>query len=285
MVEDHQPLIGDAIVNDGEGLMLVVEKFPDANTLQVTTEVEEALAALAPGLKGVTVDATVYRPATFLEAAIGNTSLALIVAFILVAAVLLAFALDWRSLAISLIAIPLSLLAAAFVLYVQGTTINAAIIAGLALGLAIVIDEAVVDVQHIMERLRQRRLAGSDTPTAEIVLTAASEMRGPAVYATLIILLILVPVAFMQGLYGALLPRVAISFGLAILAAMLVALTITPALAVILFSRGSVMRHARDGPDLAAGLRCTDRQDRKRGRARPTWRSAWSHWSASPSCP
>ena len=243
VVEDHQPLIGDAVVNDGEGLMLVVEKFPDANTLQVTTGVEEALAALAPGLKGVTVDATIYRPATFLEAAIGNTSLALILALLLVAVILLAFVLDWRSLAISLITIPLALIAAAFVLYVQGTTINAAIMAGLALGLAIVIDEAVVDVQHVMERLRERRLAGSDTPTAEIVLSAASEMRGPAVYATLIILLVLLPVAFMQGLYGALLPPVAISFGLAILAAMLVALTITPALAVLLFSRGSVMRH------------------------------------------
>ena len=242
VVEDHQPLIGDAIVNDGEGLMLVVEKFPDANTLAVTSDVEEALEALAPGLEGIEIDATVYRPATYIEAAIGNTSIAIILSLILVALVLLAFLLDLRSLAISLIAIPVSMAAATFVLYLQGATVNAMVIAGLVLALVVVIDEAVIDVQHIVRRLREQRLAGTARPTAEVVLAAASEMRGPGVYAITIILLALTPVAFMDGLYGAFLPPVVISFGLAVLAAMVVALTLTPALAVILFSRGRVDR-------------------------------------------
>ena len=113
LVEDHQPLIGDAVINDGPGLMLIVEKFPWANTLDVTRGVEEAIDELRPGLTGIEIDTTIFRPATFIEVAIDNLTNALLLGCLFVLVVLLTFLFDWRTALISVIAIPLSLLAAA----------------------------------------------------------------------------------------------------------------------------------------------------------------------------
>ena len=125
VVEDHQPLIGDAVVNDSHGLMLVVEKFPGASTVEVTEDVEEALEELEPGLSGIQTDTSVFRPATFVEDAIDNLTLTLAIAAALVALVLFAFLLQWRAVVISLVAIPVSLVAAAVVLDLAGETFNA----------------------------------------------------------------------------------------------------------------------------------------------------------------
>src|SRR6476646_11572400 len=118
------PLFGDAVINDGPGLMLVVAKFPWANTLDVTHGVEEALDQLRPGLPGIEMDSTIFRPADFIQVALGNLGRALLIGCILVMIVLAAFLFEWRTAVISLVAIPLSLMAGALVLYLRGGTIN-----------------------------------------------------------------------------------------------------------------------------------------------------------------
>jgi CzcA family heavy metal efflux pump len=243
VVEDHQPLIGDAIVNDRNGLLLVVEKFPGANTLEVTKGVEEALDKLKPGLTGMQVDSSVFRPASFIEDAIDNLTLGLVIAGILLALILTAFLFRWRTVLIALVTIPVSLVAAALVLDLLGETFNAISFAGLAVALAIVIDEAVVGSANVARRLGEQREKGGDTSIAQIVSEASQEVRSPLAYATLIALLAIVPVAVMAGRPGAFFEPLALSYTLAIAAGMVVALTLTPALSMMLFSWGTLGRH------------------------------------------
>jgi Cu/Ag efflux pump CusA len=177
VVIDHQPMIGDAIINDGPGLLLIVEKFPWANGLQVTKGVEKALDALRPGLPGIDIDSTIFRPATFIEMSIDNLTKALIIAAVLVVLVLLLFVYEWRVALISCTAIPLSLMAAGLVLYFRGATINTMILAGLVIALGAVVDDAIVDIENIVRRLRQARKEGTDKSVFRIVLDASIEVR------------------------------------------------------------------------------------------------------------
>jgi CzcA family heavy metal efflux pump len=238
VVEDHQPLIGDAVVNDKDGLLLMVEKFPGANTLEVTTGVEKALDKLKPGLSGMQTDTSVFRPASFIEDAIDNLTLALVIAGVLLALALAAFLFRWRTVLIALVTIPVSLVAAALVLDALGETFNAISFAGLVVALAVVIDDAVVGAENVARRLRQHREAGSDASTAAIVIEATREVRSPMAYATIIALLAIVPIAIMEGRPGAFFEPLALAYALAVAAATLVALTLTPALSLLLFSRG-----------------------------------------------
>ncbi len=242
VVEDHQPLIGDAVVNDAPGLLLIVEKFPGTNTLEVTRDVEEALEALRPGLSGLEIDASIYRPATFIEMAIDNLTTALLIGSVLVALVLGALFYNWRTALISLVAIPLSLLAAGFVLYLYGATFNTMVLAGLVIAIGAVVDDAIIDVENIVQRLRQRRKEGFVKSTATVILQASLEMRSAIVYATLIIVLVVVPVFVMGGLSGAFFQPLAMAYVLALVASMLVAMTVTPALSRILLSRAPLGR-------------------------------------------
>jgi Cu/Ag efflux pump CusA len=239
VVEDHQPLIGDAVVNDKDGLMLVVEKFPGANTLEVTKDVEDALEKLQPGLSGLRADTSVFRPASFIEDAIDNLTLAIVIAAVLLSLLLAAFLFQWRTVLIALITIPVSLVAAALVLDAMGESFNAISFAGLAVALAVVIDDAVVGVENVARRLRQQREAGGDVSVMQVVTDATQEVRSPMGYATLIVLLAIVPVAVMEGRPGAFFEPMALAYALAAVAAMVVALTLTPALSLLLFSRGT----------------------------------------------
>src|SRR3954463_13869787 len=149
VVEDHQPLIGDALVKGGErgnGLMLVVEKLPGADTLDVTRRVDAAVAELRRGLEGVQIDTSVFRPASFIDSAIDHLALALAIASALVLLALTAFFLRWRAVFVCAVAIPLSLAAAALVLDLAGTTINLLVIAGLAVAVGVIVDDAAGDV-------------------------------------------------------------------------------------------------------------------------------------------
>jgi CzcA family heavy metal efflux pump len=233
----HQPLIGDAVVGDRDGLLLVIEKFPGASTLEVTRGVEDALEELAPALPGMRTDTSVFRPATFIEDAIGNLTLALIVAGLLLALVVSAFLFQWRTVLIALFTIPVSLLAAALVLDLIGETFNAISFAGLAVAVAIVIDEAVVSAERVARSLRGR---SSDPSIADAVLRASHDVRSPLAYATMIALLAAVPIAVMEGRPGAFFEPLALAYVLAVAAAMIVALTVAPALSLMLFSRGAV---------------------------------------------
>jgi CzcA family heavy metal efflux pump len=246
VVEDHQPLIGDSSREEGPGLLLVIEKFPGVNTLEVTRGVESALDTLGPGLSGIEIDTTVFRPATFIESATDNLSLVLLIGFALVILALGAFLFDWRSALIGIVVIPLSLAAAGIVLYLRGATVNAMVVAGLILAVVMVVDDAVIDTHSIRQRLRQLRREGDDKSTAKVILEASLEARSAMLYATLIIAAALIPVFFMDGVPGAFLPPLALSFMLALVASMLVALTVTPALAFLMLSKAPVER--RESP-------------------------------------
>lgn len=247
VVEDHQPLIGDAVINDGPGLMLIVEKLPWGNTFEVTKGVEEALESLQPGLTGVEIDTTIFRPATFIETALDNLTNALFLGCLLVVLVIGAFLFTWRTAVISLVAIPLSLVAAGLVLYWRGTTINTMVLAGLVIAVGVVVDDAIIDIENIVRRLRQHRNeqpngSGSLRSTTSVILHASLEVRGPIVYATLIILAAAGPIFFLEGLTGSFFRPLALSYTLAVFASMLVALTVTPALSLILLARAPLDR-------------------------------------------
>jgi CzcA family heavy metal efflux pump len=246
VVWDTWPMVGDAVINDERGLMMIVEKLPWANTLDVTRGIEEAIAALRPGLPGIEIDSTIFRPATFIEASMHNLTLALIIGSILVILILGAFLFEWRVALISVIAIPLSLVAAGVVLYLMGATINTMVLAGFVVALGSVVDDAIIDVENVVRRLRQHRLAGSAKSTARVILEASLEVR-PAIWqATLIIALAVTPVFFMSGLAGAFFEPLALAFILAMLASMVVALTVTPALCLILLNRAGIEK--RESP-------------------------------------
>jgi CzcA family heavy metal efflux pump len=236
VVEAHQPLIGDALIKDQSNLLLVIEKLPGINTLEVTRGIEQALDALRPGFVSINFDATLYRPATYIEMAISNLSRAAVIAAAMVVLVLGVFFFGWRKALISLAAIPFALMAALYVLYLRGATLNSMVLAGLVVAMGVIIDEAIIDVEHIRQRLRQNRQAPNPRPSEIVILEASAEMRGAIFFAILITLLAVVPVFFLEGLSGALFREMFVTYALAVLVALAVALVITPALSVILLS-------------------------------------------------
>ena len=242
VVQDTMPPIGDAVINGRPGLLLVVEKLPWGNTLHVTAGVQEALRQLQPGLPGVTFDSTIFRPATFIDDSINSLRTSLLLGFLLVTAILVLFLFEWRVALVGILAIPLSLTAALLVLRHTGATINTMVLAGLIIALGAVVDDAIIDVENILRRLREARAAGGRAPTARIVLEASLEVRSPIVYATLIIVAAAVPVFLLHGLTAAFFRPLAMSYTLAILASMAVALTVTPALTLILLDRAPLKR-------------------------------------------
>ena len=231
------PLTGDAVINGGPGLMIVVEKFPGANTLQVSSGVQRALAQLAPGLRGIRVDTHIFRQAAFIQTAIHNLSLSVLLGCILVVFVLIAFLFQWRAALVSLLAIPLSLATAAIVLDLTGSTINTMVLAGFAVAVGVVVDDAIIDMENIVRRLRAWRAAGKPVTPLRLVLAASLEVRVAIFYATLINIIAVVPVMLVGGLTGAFFEPLALAYGLAVLASMMVALTVTPALGLILMER------------------------------------------------
>ena len=159
---DHQPIWGEGVINDEPGLMLIVQKFRGANTMEVTNGIEDAMKEMQPGLPSIEVDTTIFRPATFIEQSIDNLTRALLIGILLVILIIVAFLFEWRTAFISLIAIPLSLLAAILVLDLRDATINVMVLAGLVVAIGVVVDDAIIDVENIVRRLRQARADGSD---------------------------------------------------------------------------------------------------------------------------
>jgi CzcA family heavy metal efflux pump len=234
----HPPLIGDAFVNGGNGLLLVVEKLPSANTLEVTRGVEQGLAELRRGLPGVEIDSSVFRLASYIEDSISNLSQALLIGAVLVLLVVGAFLFNWRSALIAAVSIPLALIAAVMALQLTGATLNTMILAGLVVALGVVIDDAVVDVDKLMKRLRERR-EGEGASIAKLIYDTTLETRSVAIYAALIVMLAVTPIFFVGGVSGAFFEPLALSYVLAVGASMLVALTVTPALSVLLLGKAS----------------------------------------------
>lgn len=232
--EDSPAPIGDAVINDGDGILLIVEKQPWGNTLEVTRGVEKALEEMRPALPGITIDSTIFRPATFIQLSLGHLRESLWMGCVLVVVVLALFLGDWRTTLISVTAIPLSLAVAVLLLRWRGETINTMILAGLIIALGEVVDDAIIDVENILRRLRLNALCPEPMPRFRIVLEASLEVRSAVVYASLIIVLVFVPVFFLPGLSGTFFQPLALAYILAIAASLAVALTLTPALSLLL---------------------------------------------------
>src|SRR5581483_3861598 len=171
------PLIGTAVLNGGPGIMLVIEKFPGANTIDVTNAILKAFKAMEPGLPGINVNTHIFRQANFIHTAIHNLTFAVVLGCILVVFVLIAFLFQWRAAFVSLLAIPLSLGAAGIVLDAEGTTVNTMILAGFGVAVGVVVDDAIIDMENIVRRLRNWRAAGRRTTPLHLLLAASLEVR------------------------------------------------------------------------------------------------------------
>jgi CzcA family heavy metal efflux pump len=255
VVDEHPPLIGDAVVGSGQGLLLVVEKFPGANTLEVTRALDAAVAELRLGLPGIDIDASYFRLANYIEGSIANLSFALMISTVLVAAFLAAVLLEWRLVLVSFVAITLALVASAVVLYLHRATFNTMVLAGFVVALGAIVDDAIVYADNIMRRLRQARGEGSSQSFASIVLDAVVEMPTSLVYATIILLFVVSPIFFLTGVAGAFLKPLAGAYVLALLASIVVALTVTPVLALLLGGIGSAPRESLLVSGLQRGYR------------------------------
>jgi multidrug efflux pump subunit AcrB len=236
LVEDHQPLIGDAVTGKSPGLLLVIEKFPDTSVAEVTAGVEEVLDGLRPGLSGITVDSTVFRPASFLESAASGLGVAMLVSLlVVVAAIGLAFR-SWRYALLALVAISVAAMGAALVLQFQGAVLNTMAFAGLTLALIVVVGDIILDLHSF------RREAANEGLSREALLShGLQRSRVPVLFAGLVALLALAPALFVPGVDGAFLKPLVLSYLLATAVAMLVALTVTPAL-------GSLLLRGRQRP-------------------------------------
>jgi Cu/Ag efflux pump CusA len=233
VVEGHQPLIGDAVVDDGEGLLLVVEKFPEANALDVSRGIEDAIDAMRPGLSGVEFDTNVYRPASYIDESIDNVMLAAILGAGLLVLLVGGFLFAWRPALVALVSISLSLVAGTLVLYALGETMNALVLAGLVAALVLVAHEAIVGAENVARRLRELRPSDAGSTTA-VILDATLEVRTAALYGALIVAVAVIPLLFLEGMAGTLFPPIVVAFLAALGASMLVALTLTPALCLLL---------------------------------------------------
>jgi len=236
VVEDHPPLIGDAIVRGGPGLLLVVEQFPEANTQGVIRGVENAMRELSHGMPGIDVDTSIYQVNSFIVSASQNLTVAIVVGALLLVLALFLLHSDWRAAVISIAAIASSLVTAGLLLHLSNATLNAMILAGLVVALAVIVDDAVTDTEAVLGKLRQRS-GDNDRPIPVILFEAFVETRSALIYATLILVLAVVPVFLIVGPLGAFLDPLAISYVLALAASTVVALTLTPALALVLLRR------------------------------------------------
>jgi Cu/Ag efflux pump CusA len=244
VIEDHQPLIGDASLDGAPSLMLVVERFPDANTAQVTSDVDEALDAMAPGLAGIDMDANVFRPASYMTTALGHLGVAgLVSAVLLVAAVGLLFV-SWRAVLIPVVAVPLSLVSAAWVLHLRGETLTTMTLLGLAAATAVVVDDVMGDVAAI--RSRQLTLVPDRPRLSSVMGDLVTARRGPLLVASVVAILVLAPVLAIGGVWNAFSWPFAATYVLTIVTSLVVALIVTPALAVLLLRDGQ--QELRAGP-------------------------------------
>ena len=236
VVDAPAPPIGGASIGGQPGVILMISTQYGANTLEVTRGLDEALAELRPTLatQGIVVHADVFRPADFIETALRNVRSSLLIGAALIVLVLFLFLFNLRTAAISCTAIPLSLLAAVIVLEKLGFSLNTMTLGGLAIAIGEVVDDAVIDVENIYRRLRENRASEAPRSVFCVVFDASLEVRSAVVYATFAVILVFFPVLTMSGLAGRIFAPLGVAYIWAILASLVVALSVTPALCLLL---------------------------------------------------
>jgi HME family heavy-metal exporter len=223
---------GDAGYMGAPAVVVSVEKQPDIDTVGLTRAIEKALVDLTRTLPGgIRADNILFRQANFIETSVHNVTNVLFEAVTVVAVVLFVFLLNWRTTAISLTAIPVSILASAIVFHLMGLSINTMTLGGLAIAIGELVDDAVVDVENIFRRLRENRRHGSLRPVFEVVVAASNEVRSGILYATLIIVLVFVPLFALSGIEGRLFAPLGQAYIISVLASLVVSITLTPVMA------------------------------------------------------
>jgi CzcA family heavy metal efflux pump len=252
--EGAAPKFGDAVIQNQPGVFMALASQYGANTMEATLAVEAALDDMKPLFEreGIVLYPRLHRPATFIENSLRNITHSLYLGGVLVAVVLLLFLGHLRAAFISITAIPLSLLTAIVLLDKFGVTLNTITLGGLAIAIGAVVDDAIIDVENIFRRLRENEGLAQPRPLFRVVLDASLEVRSAVVYATFIVALVFLPVLAMTGLQGSFFAPLALSYILAIMASLGVALTVTPALALLSFKRGS---HSADETRLQQWLK------------------------------
>ncbi len=233
------PAIGGALVGTKPGLLLVVGTQYGANTLAVTHGLDRALATLAPAFQrdAIEVQPDGLRPASFIDTALRDVRNSLSIGAVLIVLVLYLALRNWRTAVVSFAAIPLSLLAAALILDHLGFSLNTLSLGGLAIALGEVVDDAVVGVENIHRRLRENRALAQPRPVHEVMLRATMEVRKAVIFATFSVVIVFVPILRLTGVAGRLFGPLALAYMFAILSSLAVALTVTPALAMLLLGR------------------------------------------------
>ena len=244
VVEAPAPSISAATINGTPGVFLMVQGQLGANTYATTQAVEVRLAQLAPLLasEGLTVHSNLFRPANFIETALGNVGRDILIGSALVVAVLFLFLFNARTALVSATAIPLSLLASVIVLVEQGVSLNIMVLGGLVIALGEVVDDAIIDVENIFRRLRENRASSAPRSDWQVVLDASLEVRSSVIYATFIVVTVFFPLLTLSGVAGRLFEPLGLAYIYALLASLLVALTVTPALCFLLLARGIPLR-------------------------------------------
>ncbi len=231
-------------------VILSIQKQPGADTVQLTGQVERVLAEASGKTLPADVQVKVlFRQANFIHASVSNVAEALRDGAILVAIVLFLFLLNFRTTFITLTAIPLSFVVTAIVLELMGLSVNTMTLGGLAVAIGELVDDAIVDVENVFRRLKENRLKPEHERQSPltVVYRASSEVRGSIVFATAVVILVFVPLFAMSGIEGRLFAPLGIAYIVAILASLLVSLTVTPVLAYYLLPRAKVMAHDADG--------------------------------------
>jgi len=242
---------GDAGYDGAPAVIVSVQKQPSADTVQLTRAIEAVLADMRQSLpSGLAAPKILFRQADFIEASIGNVSEALRDGAIMVAIVLFAFLLSARTTLISLIAIPLSLAVTVLIFKLLGQSLNVMTLGGLAIAIGELVDDAVVDVENIVRRLKQNRAAATPLPVLEVVRQASVEVRSGIVHATTIVVLVFIPLFALPGIEGRLFSPLGIAYIASILASMVVSMTVTPVLCSILLPRMKRLDHG-DSPVVA----------------------------------
>ena len=231
---------GTAAVDARPAVVLAVQKQPEANTLDLTARIDVALDDVERGLPaGMTLHRAGFRQARFIDTAIGNVQQHLLESAVLVILLLTAFLANWRTTFISLVALPLSLLAGVLTLSALGAGFNTMTLGGLAIAIGALVDDAIIDVENVYRRLRLRAGLPEDErpPVLETVYAASVEIRGSIVYATAIIVAVFLPLFFFSGLEGRLLAPLGTAYVASLIASLVVAVTVTPVLCSLLLSR------------------------------------------------
>ena len=242
VIEGAAPAISAAAINGKEGVYFSVQSQLGANTKAVTEAVEKAMRELAPEFESQKINfyPALFRPANFIETAIDGVKTDILIGSALVVAVLFLFLFNVRTAFISATAIPLSLLTATIVLGYFGMGLNIMVLGGLAIALGEVVDDAIIDTENIFRRLRENRLLNHPLPAHQVVFNASMEVRSSVVYATIIVVLVFLPLLTLSGVAGKLFAPLGYAYICAIIASLVVALTLTPALCYLLFSRGKL---------------------------------------------